>query len=208
MSFLIFHTSLTGWEQLLCLVDVQVKHTINRQTKITPCLEESPLHIPLIFPTQDTVAWTRICRVCSKWVGSKCEGQSTKTAIVNCFTPKHKGCCSVDITPAGYVTQSAAPCQRHCLFTVQNNLTCPWCPHCTEVDTSREEFSGRWFPKPTAEQTRCAELQWTEALKYQRLSITEESSPVTGLVKAKNLSYAHQLLRSGGRNFGNLKKTI
>lgn len=52
------HTSLTRWEQLMCLVDVQVKHAINRQTQTAPCLEESPLHIPLIFPTRDTGTWT------------------------------------------------------------------------------------------------------------------------------------------------------
>lgn len=52
-SFLISHTSLTGREQLLCLLDVQVKHTINRQTQMAQFPKESPLRIPLIFPTQD-----------------------------------------------------------------------------------------------------------------------------------------------------------
>ena len=33
-------------------------HTINRQTQAAPCLEESPLHIPLIFPTWDMGTWT------------------------------------------------------------------------------------------------------------------------------------------------------
>lgn len=44
------------------------------------------------------------------------------------------------------------------------------------------------------------------ALKCQWLGIIEESSPVIGLAKAKNLLYADQVLRGG--NFGNLKKTI
>lgn len=65
--------------------------------------------------------------------------------------------CVVDITPAGNVVLSAAPCQRHCLFAV---LTCPRCHSIT--GKSREVLSGRWLPK-TAEQTRCAELQWTRS---------------------------------------------
>lgn len=156
-----------------------------RQTQITPCLEESPLHIPLIFPTQDAEIWTRIFRVCSKWYWGSEHQDSNGQLLLH---PNTRAPCVVDITPAGYVVLSAAPCQRHCLFAMQNYLTCPWGPHCTVgsttlaeaekcsqanlrllvlvLETTKTKLSWFWwFPKPTAEQIRCAEMQWTRSSK-------------------------------------------
>lgn len=141
--------------------------------------EGSPLHIPLIFATQDTLTWTRTFRVCSKWVRSKSEAQSTKQAVVNCFYTKTQGlavlwilhqlvilCCQL------HHAKGIACLLSRIIWPVHDVHIAQWEHHwqrqrCSQAGGFQHQLQS------TPAVLNCSE---PGALKCQHLSIIEESS--------------------------------